>query len=525
MWQIVIWGAKVGLVALMCIWRRVLHAAARHRFVTTVASVVAATSGIWALASGDTVRAATGPGPLPAVFSLTSGGRYVPRSFFGISTEYDQLTTYENAGPLFDRALSLMRPQDGSKMLLRIGGKSADHTFWQAVPAKYPRQVIRLDPQWLSKLSALASSEHLSVMLDLNLAVHSPTEETEFAQAAKAALPPGTLEGLEVGNEPDLYWRQPWLSKQRIATTSAATPQHWTINYSPADYRRDWTSYARALKKKLPGVPLGGPEIISNKAPWLDSVSGLGRLSPGFITIHRYASSSCWPKTSPWWPTIAIMLNEGSAAGLASSVESAVQFAHSRHEALRLTEVNSISCGGNTGVANAFVTALWAPDALFSFVQAGVDSVSWHIRPDQLNAPFLFKNNGIEAMPEMYGLAVFAQMITPGAELLNSTVSSALHVKGWAVRTPRGTRVLLINKGGRPANVTLRLGTGNQPGFVRRLTAPSIAAQNGVSWGGQHINSQGHWQGRLVTSKVGGVDGVYHLALAGYSAALVSVWR
>jgi Glycosyl hydrolase family 79 C-terminal beta domain len=512
-------------VALICTWQRVLRAATRHRIVTSIVCLAGATSGVWALASGDAVRAATGPAPLPAVFSLTSGGRFVPSGFFGISTEYDQLVTYENAGPLFDRAISLMRPQDRSRMLLRIGGKSADHTFWETSPPNYPRQVIKLGPKWMDSLADLVRQEHLRVMLDLNLAVHSPTLEASFAQAARRALPPGTLAGLEIGNEPDLYWRQPWLAKSRIASTSAATPMHWTVNYSPNDYRRDFSAYARALKAKVPGIPIGGPEIISNKTPWLDSIQDLGRLDPGFITIHRYASSSCWPKTSPWWPTIAIMLNEGSSAGLANSVRTAVEFAHSRHEALRLTEVNSISCGGNTGVANAFVTALWAPDALFSMVQAGVDSVSWHIRPGQLNAPFLFTNNGIQAMPELYGLAVFAQMITPGAELLNSTVSSALHVKGWAVRTAKGTRVLLINKGGRAANVTLRLGTGNQPGFVRRLTAPSIVAENGVTWGGQHINSQGHWEGRLVTTKVGGANGVYHLALPGYSAALVNVWR
>ncbi len=512
-------------MALTCNWRGMLHVATRHRVVTSLACVLGATAATWAFAAGDTVRAATGPGPLPAVFSLTSGGRFVPGSFFGISTEYDQLVTYENTGRLFDRALSIMRPQDGSKMLLRIGGKSADHTFWQTSPPNYHRQVIKLGPKWMDELKALVHKEHLRVMLDLNLAVHSPQLEASFAQAARKALGPGVLAGLEIGNEPDLYWRQPWLAKSRIASTSAATPQHWTINYAPNDYRRDYSSYARTLEAKVPGIPIGGPEIISNKAPWLDSIQGLGKLDPGFITIHRYASSSCWPKTSPFWPTIAIMLGEGSSAGLANSVRSAVQFAHSRHEALRLTEVNSISCGGNKGVANSFATALWAPDALFSMIQAGVDSVSWHIRPGQLNAPFLLPANGIQAMPEMYGLAVFAQMITPGAELLNSTVSSALHVKGWAVRTPRGTRVLLLNKGGRPADVTLRLGTGSQPGFVRRLTAPSIVAQNGVTWGGQHINSQGHWEGKLVTTKIGGSGGVYHLALAGYSAALVSVWR
>src|ERR671923_2263752 len=80
------------------------------------------------LATGSSVGA---QGALPATFSLTGSGRSIPRSFFGVSVEYDQLIGYEREGRLFDRALSLIRPQDGSRMLLRIGGKSADHTFWE----------------------------------------------------------------------------------------------------------------------------------------------------------------------------------------------------------------------------------------------------------------------------------------------------------------------------------------------------------------------------------------------------------
>ena len=65
----------------------------------------------------------------------------------------------------------------------------------------------------------------------------------------------------------------------------------------------------------------------------------------------------------------------------------AIAFAHKRGMGFRLTEVNSVSCGGNPGVANTFATALWAPDALFSFIDAEVDGVSWHIRPNTVNAP------------------------------------------------------------------------------------------------------------------------------------------
>jgi hypothetical protein len=362
-------------------------------------------------------------------------------------------------------------------------------------------------------------------MLDLNLAVHSPTMVASFARAARATLPRGRVVGLEVGNEPDLYWRQPWLANGRIPSTMRSTPLHWTVNYSPGNYRHDWSAYARTLTPALRGIPLGGPELISNKPPWLNSIGGLGRYDPGFITIHRYASSNCWPRTSPWWPTIRLMLNEGSSAGLGASVESAATYAHSRREALRLTEVNSISCGGNMGVANAFVTALWAPDALFSMILNGVDSVSWHIRPKQLNAPWELTPNGIQPMPELYGLAMFAQLIRPGAELLNSSLVSALHVKAWAVRTPQGLRVLVINKGARAASITLRLGTGSRSGFLRRLLAPRVSSRTGITWGGQTIGSDARWHGKVQTTTVGASGGVYRFGMSGYSAAVLSVWR
>ncbi len=480
--------------------------------------------GVLSMGAGGAARAAGTP-PLPAAFTLTGGGIAVPRSFFGLSMEYNQMPVYAQEGPVFDRALALIRPQDGTRLVLRIGGRSTDHTYWETPRPQNPKHLIEIGPDWMDQLAGLVQRDGLRVMLDLNVAVHSPTLEASFVQSAIKALPRGRLMGLEIGNEPDLYWRQPWLSEGRIASTIASTPRRWAVNYNASDYRRDYVDYARTLHAKVPGIPLGGPAIISNNPPWLSAVEGLGPLDPAFLSIHRYASSNCWPRTSPWWPTIPLLLNEGSSAGLAQSVESAVSFAHSRHQALRLTEMNSISCGGNPGVANSFATALWAPDTLFEMVRAGVDAVSWHIRPDQPNEPWQPTRSGIQPLPELYGLSVFAQMIRPGAYVMNSRISSALHVKGWAVRTPQGLRVLVINKGGRAANVTLRLGTGSRLGFLRRLRAPGIGASRGVTFGGQWIGSDARWHGRLRASTLHGSGGVYQFGMTGYSAALVSVWR
>ena len=75
------------------------------------------------------------------------------------------------------------------------------------------------------------------------------------------------------------------------------------------------------------------------------------------------------------------MLSEQVTAGLAASVTQAVQFAHSHGMALRLTEVNTVSCGNDASVAGSFATALWTPDALFEMIKVGVDGVSWEVRP------------------------------------------------------------------------------------------------------------------------------------------------
>lgn len=481
-------------------------------------------------AAGDAGQAATVPtagdagAPLPASLTFTGGSQRIPQSFFGLSIEYKELYTYESAGSAFERAISLVRPRDGEPMLLRIGGKSADHVWWQSAKESPPQWVTKIGYPWLTALSELVRRDDLHVMLDLNLAVHSATMAGNFAVAAIKTLPQASLVGLEVGNEPDLYWRQPSLEKQRIRSTARGVPLHWTTNYSAPGYRRDFTDYARGLATRVPGIPLGADEIISSKPDWLAAVTGLGRLAPGFIAIHRYASSTCWPSTSPYYPTIPLILRENASAGLARTVQNAVSLAHANHMALRLTEVNSVSCGGNHGVTDSFASALWTPDTLFEMIRAGVDGVNWHIRPATVNAPFHFAGHGIVALPELYGLAVFAQMTHGPASLLNTSLSgsSALHVKAWAVRKGGAGTVLLINKGASDADVTLPAGSG-AGATVRMLTAPKIGSTGGVRFGGQWIGSDARWHGRQVATAVTARGGVYRVLVPAYSAAAISL--
>ncbi len=438
--------------------------------------------------------------------------------------EYNSLATYAGMGSLFGQAVSLFRAENGSPMILRIGGKSADHVYWDPTGITHPpKNTWRIGTQWMDNLVSVVKANDMKAMLDLNLAVHSAKMETAFAVAAKHALPHGDLVGVEIGNEPDLYKNQPWLSKERISSTTGVHGK-WPLSYSWPQYHRDWRTYASALRRSIPGIKLGGPETISSKLQYIQAVQDDGRLNANFITIHRYASSSCWPKTSPWYPTIKMMLASSSSAGLANTVTNAVALAHSHHETLRLTEVGSISCGGNNGVANSFAIALWAPDALLNMVKVGVDAVNWHIQPDLPNSPFHTTSKGLEALPEMYGLSLFGQMLRPNAVLLNGSTAGTPGISIWAVRFSGGMRVLVINKNAGGASATLSVGH-HKSAYVRLLRAPSIRSSRGVTFGGQQIGANGHWQGKLRSRSVPDTSSGYRVDVPGYSAAMVTLWR
>ena len=461
-------------------------------------------------------------GATPVVAKLTSTGISVPRSFFGLSVEQNELPIYENTGVLFDRFLAMLRPRDGSRFLVRLGGTSADDAYWNAaLPRHAPSWLFELNNSWLNSVSALVRRDRLSILLDLNLAVHSPTMATEFASAVHHALSKGALVGVSAGDEPDLFNHQEALTIERTAT-SFPTARNWPETYGPSEYRSDYQKYARALTAALPGVPLYGPETASNAPNMLQDVMQLRRFRPDVITEHRYPLSLCWKPSSAFYPTLPRLL--GAGGGLAASLRSVLAIAGSYGVPLRVTEMNSISCGGQPGVADTFATALWAPNALFSLMRAGVIGVNWHIRPNLLNAPFHIGPKGIIPFPELYGLALFQEMLGPRGELFHVTTPpfDADQVRAWAVGSTLGLRVLLVNNGSRPADVHLETGNPARPqGRILVLRAPGPWAHTGITLAGRWIGADARWHGQKKIVHVSETGGAYRIWLAAYSEAVV----
>jgi hypothetical protein len=457
-------------------------------------------------------------GPQVTVRSLTPI-RAMPRSFFGLSTEYWTLPFYERRPQLLDRVLSLLHVPGDGPMVLRIGGDSADHARWDPSRRWMDPWVFRVTPSWLAATARLVRDEHLRVILDMNLVTGSALGAGQWARAAERAFPRHSIAAFEIGNEPDLYVRKLW-----VALLAQARAGVLPSNITPAVYGRDFSAYAHTLLGVAHGATIAGPAIANPELNlrWVASLLAHRPVGLHLVTAHRYPYSACSAPGMPGYPTITRLLSPRATVGVVQSIEPALRLAHRAGLPFRLTELNSVTCGGRAGVSNTFVTALWAPDALFQLLRAGVDGVNLHAREYAVNAPFTISAHGLRANPLLYGLIMFTRAVGPGAQLLHTQITGASRLDAWTVRLRGGLlHVLLIDKGRRPLTVAVHL-PARGSATMQRMLAPSVAATHGVTIAGQHLGSDGQWQGKAVITRVPRGGRGYVLTLPGHSAALLS---
>ena len=481
--------------------------------------------------------------PVSAVVSVApgaarAGGIHIPRSYLGLSTEYWALPAWSGQMPLLERAMSLVRVPGDGPLVLRVGGDSADHTFWDpdagAGGTRLPPWAFSLAPRWLGQARTLVQRLGVRLILDLNLITDTPGAAAQWAGAARSALPPHSIDAFEVGNEPDIYSHADWLAitagrglDGRLVGRNlggAALPAALTAR----DYVRDFRADAAALDAVAPQVVVAGPALANplHHGRWVKTLIDGAHRTLGLVTIHRYPYTGCpGRRATRAYATIGRVLSPAASTGMAAALRPLVDDAHDAGLPLRLTELNSVNCGGRPGVSDAFATALWAPDALFSLLRAGVDGVNLHVRSDAVNAAFALGPAGLQARPLLYGLILFARTLGPDGRLVTvrSRLSRPANVTAWAVRVGRdGLHVLLINKSRRFERASLRL-PASGPAEVQRLLAPSAAARSGVTLDGRALGADGRWQGLLERQTVALSGSAYTVTVRRMSAALITV--
>ena len=478
---------------------------------------------------------------LPAAVTISlptkATGRRVPDGFLGFSFEFQAVRAYtgpdpHHINPVFEQLIRNLSP--GQAPRLRIGGDSTDVSYAPSPGVTPPPFVAyRLTPSWMATTAALAHQVGARMTMGLNLAANDPALAATEARDYVRALGRASIAALEIGNEPNIY------NQLTVYHTLLGIPLHARPrSFGYPAFRRQF----RAVAQAAPHLPLAGAALAVGPTPakgsWVRAMPDFLRRDPRVraMTVHRYPLRSCYvPPTSPQYPTGPHLLSRYSTAGLAGSLRRWLGIAHHQHRQLRVDELNSVACRGKRGISDTFASSLWATDALFSLLHAGVDGVNVHTLPEASYELFQFSHTrgqwGGWVRPVYYGLQLFAEAAPPGSRLLRlagvgdgSSVLSA-----WATRgTDRIDRVVLIDKDpSHGVTVALRPPAATPGGAtLERMRAPSVHSRLNVTLGGRTYGpttTTGQLAPAITQALTPDARGNYRVTVPAASAALVTL--
>jgi len=272
------------------------------------------------------------------------------------------------------------------------------------------------------------------------------------------------------------------------------------VGYGIPQYLVELGGYVNALnaarQEGWPALAVGGfaKHAWQVQAPAV--LASAGPVAKSF-EAHAYPLNRCRAKQVPadrWRKALL-----GSVGLLpVSRMTRLVRDVRPRGVAVRLSELNSATCGGAQHVSDSFASALWAADSLFGMAEAGVAGVNIHTWTGAWYAPIDFSGAVARVRPLLYGMLLFDRAVPNGARLLRVTQRRTDPVKVWATRdSGSAVRVAVINKDSRKARmVRLKLPRGLRSASVERLRAHTLASRSGVTFAGQSFE-RGSFDGRL----------------------------
>jgi hypothetical protein len=478
--------------------------------------------------------------PLIATVSLgappATGGALIRPSFVGLSIEYwafgRDLGLGGRPDPLLARLLRGLA-SGGAPVGLRIGGRSSDESLWNpARRARPPGVTYDLTPAWLSRTRTLLKATGSRVQLGLNLELGRPAAATDWARAAARALPPSSLAGFELGNEPDLFSSIAYYGTPggRAPDGRARLVRHYArpAGYSLAGYTAEFGQDAAAIRRAVPRARLTGPGLATTRwMPQLPSflASDGGLLSA--VTLHSYPLRACLrPRVQA---TVATLLKPAYSNGVAATVAPYVAQARAHGLPFSMTEVNSVACKGRRGVSDTFASGLWALRTMFELARVGVSSVYFHTRPDAFYTPYrLVRSGGVwraHVAPLFYALRLFGQVAPAGARISELPVESSAKVSAWTLRAPDGTqRVVILNEDQRGRGVVrVRVPGRATTATLTRFDARGLHSRAAPTLAGQSYGTDGRLHGRRLRDRLHRSGGSFAVVFRRPGAAVLTI--
>jgi hypothetical protein len=463
-------------------------------------------------------------------------GAVIPESFLGLSWETTALGSPSLASPSPQLAQLLRGLGPG---LLRISGVSVDRTRWSAAAAApAPWQLAAIAPSDLEHLAALMRASGWRLLLGLDLGhLEAPTLVQEAA-AASAALG-GSLAGVEIGNEPDLYTHAPSAPFSELLGSERLREPPWGVQ----QYEGEITALRAQLASAVGAPALYGPDTAG--PAWLASYAATEGHGLAALAQHYYPLDRC--------SRGRLLVHGASLHGLLGARvarhEQAFLRALARVAAgsalpLRLDEANSVACAGQPGVSDTFGAALWTLDFSLLTAREGVSGINFHGGLGQCGAggiaapwysPLCALPGGqLRARPEYYALLALRSL--EDCAFLPITDNAPGDIAVFALRAPDGALRVAVDdmqlsqprtrhrkaRRASPVTVLISAPASYTRASVVRLSGPAAPSRGGASLGGAAVAADGSFPGG-VPEPVPFAHGTFALKVMPASAALVAL--
>jgi hypothetical protein len=310
------------------------------------------------------------------------------------------------------------------------GAVSGQPTSWEAATL-YP-----LSATFWSQLQCLLSAAKDPLTVGLNVRTGNLSWATQMVAKAQSAATNGL--SFSLGNEPDLYGLPNYssLDKPQAGEEAAAANLYLQL-----------VSY---LRPALGSAPLIGPEL-SRPARWRYVLPRVvQQLHAQTVGVHLYPLTDC---RSPREVTTGGLLSS-QVADSPARLSWVVSAAQAAGLPAIISEANSASCGGLSGVSDRPAAAVWAVRFVLSALKTGFREVRFHFAGDPYD-PFVVQGATVLTRPLESALVALNQWLPVGSSL--HTVPRVRELVASAVGQPGGGTVLILdNERARARTVVLR---------------------------------------------------------------------
>jgi hypothetical protein len=380
----------------------------------------------------------TAPGPPPAsssapavilVHGHPSGGS-VPVSMapVGLSIEYSVLAEDLGSGPCPPQGLVEALTSLGSPPLA-LAGDSQDLTApsgaLSGVPSSWESATLyQLPASFWSQLHCLLAATHDPLTAGVNAQRGQLSWVEQMVAGAQSAATNGL--NLSIGNEPDLYDLPDYssLASKPSGEDVAAVNLYLQI--------------ATYLRQATGAVPLIGPELAS-AARWRGQLPRvIAQLQLQTVGVHVYPLTAC---ATPRAVTLHGLLS-AYAANAPGKLAWVVADANASRIPAIVSEANSASCGGVSGVSDRPAAGVWAARFVLSALKTGFREVRFHLSGGPYD-PFLVRGGSVVERPLEKALVAINRWLPVGSAL--QSLAGTKDLLATSVARPTGAPELILD--------------------------------------------------------------------------------